>query len=171
MIDLLSFPNRCVSYCFTLNAQEAEKKEFINRLSSLFLQIIGLLLFQVLVWMLWKWISHCRNWRPVYLFPQILWTNTTSVNSYHQSIWHMSVWNFYFWPCFRDNVIVKEYSMSKDKVSYYINYGIAPVFREDMFLTCVKWPFHSVLFSGSFCHIFRDNGLDLYIRILDCVKC
>ena len=115
MIDLLSFPKSCASYCFTLNAQEAEKKELINQLSSLFLQIIGLLLLQVLVWMLWKWIRHCRNWISVYLFPQILWTNTTSVNSFHQSIWHMSVWNFYFWPCFRTMSLSKNTAWVKTK--------------------------------------------------------
>ena len=31
----------------------------------------------------------CRKLRPVYLFLQILWTNTTSVNSYHHSFWLM----------------------------------------------------------------------------------
>ena len=74
---------------------------------------------------------------------------------------------------FSDNATVIEYSMSKDKVSYYINYGIAPIFRDEMLLTCVKWPFDSVLFDGSFYHIFRDDQLDVYIiiRIWDCVKC
>ena len=57
-----------------------------------------------------------------------------------------------FLAMFTDNDIVKEYSMSKDKVNYYINYGIAPVFRDEMLSTYVKWPFHSVLFDGSFSH-------------------
>ena len=35
MADELIFPNGCVSSCFTLNAQEAQGKEFINRLNSL----------------------------------------------------------------------------------------------------------------------------------------
>ena len=43
-----------------------------------------------------------------------------------------------FLAMFSDNVIVKEHSMSKDKVSYYVNYRIASVFRDEMFLTCVK---------------------------------
>ena len=37
MADVLTFPNGCVSSCFTLNAQEAQRMEFINRLISLFL--------------------------------------------------------------------------------------------------------------------------------------
>ena len=39
---------------------------------------------------------------------------------------------------FTDNAFVKEYSMSKDKVSYYVNYEIASAFRNEMLLTCVK---------------------------------
>ena len=58
--------------------------------------------------------------------------------------------------------IVKEYSMRKDKVNFYINYGIAPVFRDEILLACVKWTLHYVLFDGSFCHMFRDNQLDAY---------
>ena len=37
-----------------------------------------------------------------------------------------------------DNAIVKEHIMTKDKVSYYINYEIASVFRDEMLLTCMK---------------------------------
>ena len=33
-----------------------------------------------------------------------------------------------FFAMFTDNSIVKEYSLSKDKMNYYINYGIVPVF-------------------------------------------
>ena len=43
-----------------------------------------------------------------------------------------------FLAMFSDNAIVKEHSMTKDKVSYYVNYEIASVFRDEMFLTCVK---------------------------------
>ena len=72
---------------------------------------------------------------------------------------------------FLDNAIVKEYSMSKDKVSYYINYGIAPIFRDKVLLTCEKSSFHSVLFDESFCHMFQDKQLDVHIRIWDNMKC
>ena len=37
------------------------------------------------------------------------------------------------------NAIVKERSMSKEEVSYYVNNGIAPVFWDQMLLTCVEW--------------------------------
>ena len=43
-----------------------------------------------------------------------------------------------FLAMFSDNAISKAHSISKDKVSYYINYGTASVFRDDMLLTCVK---------------------------------
>ena len=35
MEDVLTFPNGCVSSCFTLNAQEAHGENFINCLNSL----------------------------------------------------------------------------------------------------------------------------------------
>ena len=76
-----------------------------------------------------------------------------------------------FFAMFTDNSFVKENSLSKDKMNYYINYGIVPVFRGKMLLIRVNWLLHSVLFDSSFCHIFRDNQLDVDIRIWDCVKC
>ena len=44
-----------------------------------------------------------------------------------------------FLAVFSDNAIVKEHSMAKDKVSYYTNYEIASVFRDEMLLTFMKW--------------------------------
>ena len=44
-----------------------------------------------------------------------------------------------FLATFSDNAIVKEHSMTKDKVGYYVNDEIASVFRDEMLLTCVKW--------------------------------
>ena len=43
-----------------------------------------------------------------------------------------------FLAMFSDNAIVKKHSMTKDKVSYYINYEIASAFIDEMLLTCVK---------------------------------
>ena len=37
-----------------------------------------------------------------------------------------------------DNAIVKEHIMTKDKVSYYMNYEIVSVFRDEMLLMCMK---------------------------------
>ena len=50
-----------------------------------------------------------------------------------------------FLTMFLDNAIVKKYSMSKEKVSYFINNGIGPVLRHEMLLTCENSPFHSVI--------------------------
>ena len=44
-----------------------------------------------------------------------------------------------FYAMFLDNAIVKEHRKRKEKVSYYANNGIAPVLRDEMLLTCVKW--------------------------------
>ena len=44
-----------------------------------------------------------------------------------------------FLAMFLDNAIVKEHSMTKDKVSYYTNYEIASVFRDKLLLRCMKW--------------------------------
>ena len=43
-----------------------------------------------------------------------------------------------FLDMFSDNAIVKEHIMTKDKVTYYLNYEIASVFRDVMLLTCMK---------------------------------
>ena len=61
-----------------------------------------------------------------------------------------------FLAVFSDNAIVKEHSMSKDKVSYYINYGIAPVFRDEMLLTCVKWKHTNPYYSRKF--LMKDSS-------------
>ena len=135
MPDVLTFLNGCVSSCFTSNVQEAQVNKYINRLSSLnfFCKDLWLLLLQVL--MLRKWISHCQNRRPVYLFLQILWKNPTSVSSYHQSFWHMTqklgeqlrLFHPIFYTDGMESLFLgmfsdKEYTMTKDKVSYYVNY-------------------------------------------------
>ena len=135
MADILTFPNGCVSLCFTLNAQEAQEKEFFHQLSgqNFFLQRLWLLLLQVL--MLRNWISHFQNPRPVYLFLKILWTNTKSMGSYHLRFWHMMqklgeqlrmfhpifhpdsmpVWDFYFCPCLRTMPLSKNTAWVKTK--------------------------------------------------------
>ena len=46
----------------------------------------------------------------------------------------MSVRNLYFWLSFR----TMPSSENTDKVSYYVNYEIASVFRDEMLLKCVK---------------------------------
>ena len=39
---------------------------------------------------------------------------------------------FLFLVMFSDNAIVKEHGMTKDKMSYYLIYEIASVFRDEM---------------------------------------
>ena len=43
-----------------------------------------------------------------------------------------------FLAMFSENAIVKEHSMTKGKMSYYVNYEIVSIFRDEMLLTCVK---------------------------------
>ena len=84
---------------------------------------------------------------------EIKWTVKVALS--HVSYKFYVIMKLLFLAMFSDNAIVKECIMSKDKVSYYIKYGIAPVFRDEMLLTCVKWPLHSVLFDGSYFTSFK----------------
>ena len=151
MADVLMYSKWWVSSCFTLNAQEAQGKEFISRLDSLnfFCKGFNLCCFKFLCWgsgsVIAKiedlFICSCRfceqtqrQWVPSFwhmmqkldeqlrLFHPIFRTNP------------MSVRNLYFWLSFRTMPSLE----NTDKVSYYVNYEIASVFRDEMLLKCVK---------------------------------
>ena len=53
-------------------------------------------------------------------------------------IFHTDRMKSLFLGMFSDNATVKEHTMTKGKVSYYINYETASVFRDEMLLTCMK---------------------------------
>ena len=155
MADILTFPNGCVSLCFTLNAQEAQEKEFFHRLSgqNFFLQRLWLLLLHV------EELDRSFPKSKTCLFVSEDSVNKHKVNGFlslaflahdaeirwavkdvlsHFSSRSNASMRSLFLSMFTDNAFVKEYSMSKDKVSYYVNYEIASVFRNEMLLTCVK---------------------------------
>ena len=43
-----------------------------------------------------------------------------------------------FLVMFSENAIVKEHSMTKGKMSYYVNHEIVSIFRDEILLTRVK---------------------------------
>ena len=60
--------------------------------------------------------------------------------------------------------------MSKDKVSYFVLYGTAPVFKEELITTVNKSPFFLIGFDESLNHMLQDNQMDIHARFWDSEK-
>ena len=69
-----------------------------------------------------------------------------------------------FGKMFSDSEVAKQYMMSKDKVSYFVLYGIPLVFKEELITTVNKSPFYSIGFYESLNHILQDNQMDIHVR-------
>ena len=65
---------------------------------------------------------------------------------------------------FPDSEITKVFTMSKTKCAYYINFGLAPYFREELLHDIKKSPFYTVLFDESMNKILQTEQMDIYIR-------
>ena len=65
-----------------------------------------------------------------------------------------------FGALFSDSEVVKQYTMSKGKVSYFVLYGIAPVFKEELITTVNKSPFYLIGFEDSLNHMLQDNQVN-----------
>ena len=152
--------------------------------------MLGLLLLQFLLWMLWKEnmslanlqtsisvsaISVNKHNASESLFPKrlahdadIRWVVKVVLShfSYRSSVTMKSFFVQVFGQFYCQSTS-KEYSTSKDKMSYYINYGTVLVSRDVLLLSCEKSRCHSVLFGKTFCLIFQDNQLDVHLRIWD----
>ena len=68
-----------------------------------------------------------------------------------------------FGAMFPDNEVAKQSTISKDKVSYFVLYGIAPVLREDLITTVNKPPFYSIGFDESLNHMLQYNQMDIHV--------
>ena len=75
-----------------------------------------------------------------------------------------------FGAMFPDSEVTKQYTMSKDKVSYFVLYGIAPVFKEELIPTVNKPPFYSIAFDESLSDMLPDNQMDIHVRFWDSEK-
>ena len=54
-----------------------------------------------------------------------------------------------FGAMFPGNEVAKQYTMGKEKVSYFVLYGIASVLKEELITTVNKSPFYSIGFDKS----------------------
>ena len=75
-----------------------------------------------------------------------------------------------FGAIFPESEVGKQYTMNKDKVSYFVLYGIALVFKEELITTVNKSPFYSIGFNESLNHMLQDNQMDIHIRFWDSEK-
>ena len=137
MADVLTFPNGCVSSCFTLNAQEAQRKDLINRLSSLaktltsaasrsYVEEVDKSLTKSDTCLSVPADSVNKHNVSEFLSPKFLaydaeirWA--VKIVLYHFSYRSSVSMKSLFLAMSSDNTIVKEQSTSKDKVSHYVN--------------------------------------------------
>ena len=75
-----------------------------------------------------------------------------------------------FGAMFPGNEVAKQYTMGKEKVSYFVLYGIASVLKEGLITTVNKSPFYSIGFDKSLNHISQDNQMDIHVRFWDSEK-
>ena len=65
---------------------------------------------------------------------------------------------------FPDSGLTKAFSLSKTKCAYYINFGLAPFFKEQLMYDINKSPFYTVLFDESMNKILQTEQMDLHAR-------
>ena len=72
-----------------------------------------------------------------------------------------------FQSMFGDNDAIKNFSPSKAKCSYLINFGLAPCFKDKLSLAIKVLPFYSVLFDESTNLVLQEKQMDIHIRFWD----
>ena len=78
--------------------------------------------------------------------------------------------NELFRTIFSDSEIAKSFQLSKTKCSYYINYGLAPYFKEEL-VKCIKVsPYFVLSFDESLNHVIQEEQMDLNVCYWDNTK-
>ena len=75
-----------------------------------------------------------------------------------------------FGAIFPESEVGKQYTMSKDKVSCFVLYGIALVFKEELITTVNKLRFYLIGFDKSLNRMLQDNQMDINVRFWDSEK-
>ena len=71
---------------------------------------------------------------------------------------------YLFSSMFPHSQIASQFSMSKTKCGYLINYGLAPYYKERLLKEIKKSPFFTVLFDESLNNIFQTEQMDAHVR-------
>jgi hypothetical protein len=79
--------------------------------------------------------------------------------------------NNLFKVMFSDSVIVNNFQLGKTKCGYFINYGIAPFFKDELIKTIKAAPFLSVSFDESMNRVFQEEQMDVVVRFWDEIDC
>ncbi len=69
-----------------------------------------------------------------------------------------------FGEMFNDSIIAQQFSMSKTKCGYYINFGLAPYYREKLVSDIKNSPFYTILFDETLNHMVQEEQMDVHIR-------
>ena len=96
---------------------------------------------------------------------EILWVQRTVLT--HSSLRSCGDISKLFVHMFHDSEIATVFSMGKTKCSYFINFGIAPYFK-DILVTLIKTaPYFVVSYDGSMNKIFQEEQMDVLVRFFN----
>ena len=68
-----------------------------------------------------------------------------------------------FQELFPDSVIAKNFTFSKDKCSYYINYGVGPCYKSVLANEIKASPYYSTSFDGTLNKVTQQEQMDIYV--------
>ena len=75
--------------------------------------------------------------------------------------------NELFKVMFSDSEIAKSFQLSKTKCAYFINYGISPLFKEQLVNEIISSPCFVVSFDESMNRILQEEQMDIQVRYWD----
>ena len=68
-----------------------------------------------------------------------------------------------FQEMFPDSVIAKNFTFSKDKCSYYINYGVGPCYKSVLTNEIKASPYYSTSFDETLNKVTQQEQMDIYV--------
>ena len=68
---------------------------------------------------------------------------------------------------FNDSEVAKSFSLSKTKCMYYINYGVAPYFKEELVNAVEASPYFSLSFDETLKGKIQEEQLDCHVTYWD----
>ena len=68
---------------------------------------------------------------------------------------------------FSDSTIAKFFSLGKTKCAYYVNFGLAPYFKDQLVTTIKSSDFFAVSYDESMNHVLQEEQMDIIVRFWD----
>lgn len=96
---------------------------------------------------------------------EILWC--LKIASSHYSFRSCSNISDLFKSMFHDSTIASQFSMSYDKVAYFLNFGIYPVFHHDLVSNLSSASVFSISFDESMNDVLQQQQMDIFVKFWD----